>query len=93
MAYLSHQYGVTDGGNPMLPPRNRQERLIAVTVAITSSGDMLFISRNELLEGPHGQNNRRRDDNPVKRSESTVTNWTYPPTPNPPRTDIPIPKP
>jgi len=36
--------------NPMLPPRNRQDILIAVTVAITSSGDMLFISQHETIQ-------------------------------------------
>jgi hypothetical protein len=52
MAYLLRQYAVTDGGNPMLPPRNRQDRLMAVTVAITSSGDMLFISQHESFGRP-----------------------------------------
>lgn len=42
MAYLPGQCHGTDRVYPMLPPRNRHERLMAVTVAMTSSGEMLL---------------------------------------------------
>src|SRR5271155_1842398 len=51
-----------------------------------------MVRHRQISEGLHGQDDCSRNDDSVERFSQRLLG-NYPPTPNPPRTDIPIPSP